>query len=924
MKDIEMLSNMLSEVVKRENPHVHELYNQLRKHGIDRAEDPDNIQAFEQMKKLARDISPTDALGILRVFSLALNLVNAAEVHHRLRALKRHEMNLDDHVGPLPMVEDSVRGTIETILGNEEGDQEDIYEFLSKQKVEIVLTAHPTEVNRKTILRKYRKITETLSKLDRPDLHPYERSEAISSIQRDIAATWGSDEIRRIKPTPHDEAAGGNAVIETVLWEAVPSYLRKLDAQCMVSLGKRLPIDTVPVKFASWIGGDRDGNPNVTPDVTREVVLHQRLRAAKLFLVDMNRLYSEMAISTLYADLSEDMKALADSIEHSRDHYERYRRVVGHLRNRLLKTIRECEREIFEIGGGSSYKPSVEIGRPMGVPSWEGVNVIQKKEDLMKPLRIMYDSLVQTGFESVADGHLLDMIRRLAVFGVSLLPLDIREESTRHTMAMDAITQYLGIGSYEEWSEEERLTFLQKELSGKRPLFRISDLEAQRVDPKVLITLRVFETISQMDSENLGAYVISQAQTASDVMAVMLLQQQFGMNPENGKMMRVVPLFETLNDLTNAPDVLTQLFEIESYVNAVNGKQEVMVGYSDSAKDAGRLAACWAQYTSQEAMVSIGKKYGIELTFFHGKGGTVGRGGNPNTFRAILSHPPNTVNGRFRVTEQGEMIRQNFGSPGIAERTLDVYCSAVLREAFVKHVEPKDSWRKQMKRISDVSCADYRKMVREDPRFVPYFRQATPEVELGTLNIGSRPAKRNPKGGIESLRAIPWTFAWGQSRLNLSAWLGVGAGLHVEDEGDKKELREMYEQWPWFREIIDLLAMILSKTDYSISENYDNLLVDKTDELIAIGKEVREKLVETRQAILDVSGSTEYGGPHVQLLRPSAKIRNPYVDSINCVQAELLKELRNMGSEECEIKKIRRDALVVSINGISQGMKNSG
>jgi phosphoenolpyruvate carboxylase len=336
------------------------------------------------------------------------------------------------------------------------------------------------------------------------------------------------------------------------------------------------------------------------------------------------------------------------------------------------------------------------------------------------------------------------------------------------------------------------------------------------------------------------------------------------------------------------------------------------------------LAACWAQYTAQEGMVKIAKKYGIELTFFHGKGGTVGRGGNPNTFRAILSHPPNTINGRFRVTEQGEMIRQNFGSPGIAERTLDIYTAAVLREGFIKHVEPSESWRKQMDRVSQVSCADYRQMVREDPRFVPYFRQATPEVELGTLNIGSRPAKRNPKGGIESLRAIPWTFAWGQSRLNLSAWLGVGAGLNVKDDNDKKELKEMYEQWPWFREIIDLLAMILSKTDYSISENYDDLLVDKTKELIALGNEVRDKLVETRQAVLDVSGSTEYGGPHVQLLRLSSKIRNPYVDSINCVQAELLKELRAMEDKDSDIKKIRQDALVVSINGIAQGMKNSG
>jgi phosphoenolpyruvate carboxylase len=257
----------------------------------------------------------------------------------------------------------------------------------------------------------------------------------------------------------------------------------------------------------------------------------------------------------------------------------------------------------------------------------------------------------------------------------------------------------------------------------------------------------------------------------------MLLQEQFGMTAKNGNMMRVVPLFETLHDLTNAPERLDTLFSVTAYVGAIKGRQEVMVGYSDSAKDAGRLAACWAQYNSQESMVKVAQKHGIELTFFHGKGGTVGRGGNPALYRAILSHPPNTINGRFRVTEQGEMITQNFGSIQIAEHTLDIYTAAVMREAFTKHVEPTKKWREQMERVSDVSCEDYRHLVREEPRFVPYFRQATPELELGSLNIGSRPAKRNPKGGIESLRAIPWTFAWTQTRTHLSAWLGVGAGL---------------------------------------------------------------------------------------------------------------------------------------------------
>jgi phosphoenolpyruvate carboxylase len=428
----------------------------------------------------------------------------------------------------------------------------------------------------------------------------------------------------------------------------------------------------------------------------------------------------------------------------------------------------------------------------------------------------------------------------------------------------------------------------------------------------------------------MGAYVISQARTASDVLAVMLLQKQFDMKSENGNMMRVVPLFETLDDLVSAPAVLETLFTLPSYVGSVRGKQEVMVGYSDSAKDAGRLAASWALYNSQEKMAEVARNHNIELTFFHGKGGTVGRGGNPALYRAIQSHPPNTINGRFRVTEQGEMITQNFGAPAIAERTLDIYTAAVVREAFTKHVEPTEKWREQMEVISDLSCKDYRFLVREEPRFVPYFRQATPELELGSLNIGSRPAKRNPKGGVESLRAIPWTFAWTQTRTHLTAWLGVGAGLRTDDKERLALLQEMYDQWPWFRETIDLVAMILSKTDFSISRNYDEQLVDKSEGLMKLGEEVRDKLVETRQSVVGITRSTGVAGSHQALVRASSTIRHPYVDPINVVQAELLKRVRtldkkaSLSSDEQEEREILKDALIISITGVAQGMRNSG
>jgi len=356
---------------------------------------------------------------------------------------------------------------------------------------------------------------------------------------------------------------------------------------------------------------------------------------------------------------------------------------------------------------------------------------------------------------------------------------------------------------------------------------------------------------------------------------------------------------------------------------------DFLVPDSDSAKDAGRLAACWAQYLSQERMVEVAQKFGIELCFFHGKGGTVGRGGNPALYRAILSHPPNTINGRFRVTEQGEMITQNYGSTQIAEHTLDIYTAAVMREAFTKSVQPKEEWRRQMDRMSLISCQDYRHLVREEPRFVPYFRQATPELELSSLNIGSRPSKRNPKGGIESLRAIPWTFAWTQTRTHLSAWLGVGAGLSTKDEADLETLHEMYTSWPWFRELIDLIAMIVSKTDFSVAKNYDDQLV-LSEDTKRLGEEVRGKLVETRQAILEVTKSTNVAGVHVALQRASNKIRSPWIDPLNVIQAELLRRFRALDNkdgltpEEEEEKQTLQDALIISINGIATGMRNSG
>ena len=478
-----------------------------------------------------------------------------------------------------------------------------------------------------------------------------------------------------------------------------------------------------------------DGNPNVTPNVTREVTLRNRIRAATLLKKDLGDIAGRL--STTFCN--EELRAKVGPEARAP-----YRAYLSPMIDKLGLTITWAEQELAKVRKGHVPEEKIDVG-----------DVYVSKKQLMEEMLVLHKSLCDTGNQLTAEGKVLDFLRKLSAFGLTLCPLDVRQESTRHTEALDAITRYLGIGSFAEWDEASKISWLQSELTSKRPLIRRADWKNNALfSDDVKDTLETFKMISEQHDDSLNAYVISQATTASDVLAVLLLQIDAGVKEP----LRVVPLFETLEDLNGAADTMDILFSLPAYRGRINGKQEVMIGYSDSAKDAGRLAASWAQYETQEALAAVAKQHSIDLVFFHGKGGTVGRGGNPATFKAILSHAPDTINGKFRVTEQGEMIYQNFGHPDRAERTFDIYTAAVCAEKHTVRSRPGPEWRKLMVKLSDVSCAAYRKIVREDERFVPYFRSATPELELSQLNIGSRPAKRNATGGVESLRAIVSVF----------------------------------------------------------------------------------------------------------------------------------------------------------------------
>ena len=879
-EDIRLLGTYLGRVIKdQEGLSFFKTVEKLRLLSKNTLYDKDKSRVFAKISKEIKKLSPENSFKITRAFSHILNLMNLAESIDASRKLNEFDNPYFKSKKQNIFIEE----IIENLFKNKKISNKKIYDQASNLKIGIVLTAHPTEVKRRTLIQKYANLIELLEQRHLYKKYPSKITEINRKLYSEIAIIWKTDELKRTKPSPLDEAKWGLAVIEDSLWDTIPKVYKRLNDIFRNNLKKDLPRNFNPIQFGSWMGGDRDGNPNVTAEVTKKVILFSRWQAAKLYERELTKLIQDLSMS----ECSPQIKKI------SKKSFEPYRVYLRPIRDKVRETHQQIENHL-------NYN----------VP-FNDKNLLKNKNEIINPLREVRNSLNQNKGQHIANSNLLDLIRRVRCFGINLAKLDIRQESDRHEKLITEIFKNKNKINYLKLTETEKIILLSKSIIQKKYFvnkIRIKNKENLEV-------WNTFKQISKEPSECMGAYVISMTSKASDILSVYFLQKQ----AQTKNILRVVPLFETLDDLKNAKQIMESLFKINYYRKFINYKQEVMIGYSDSSKDAGKLSASWHQYKLQEELRDLAKKYKIDLTFFHGRGGSPGRGGGP--IQATLkSQPSGTVNGKIRITDQGEVIQQKYGYKPLAEYNLCSYIGAVMDASLNPPPKSKKNWRELIQKMSEISTSAYRKYLNQSEDFIRYFKTVTPHKSLGKLSIGSRPTKRKNVDNIQGLRAIPWVFAWTQIRLMLPAWLGTSEALRYGSiKKFSKTISDMEKNWPYFASTMDILDMVISKVDTEISIIYENNLADEA--LKRIGKKLRfqfDALVKLHNKITPKEIVKER-----KEFRKALFIRNNYTEMLNILQANIMNKLNSKKYKKSD-RKFLDDALMTSIAGISAAMKNTG
>jgi len=844
----------------------------------------------------AEDHSTLRLLELVRAFSAYFHLINLAEQHHRIRTLRERQ-----HAQAEPLRESIAAALAD--LRSEGVTPQRLGECLQRLEVHPVLTAHPSEARRRTLLNHLEHTERLIERLDDAErMTALDRTLALDELRARITLIWQTAEARVERPTVLDEVQSVVYVLAGTVYDVLPRVQRAIDAA--VSHGG-VSAPPVSFRFGSWVGGDRDGNPAVTPEVTRAAARVARTAVLRRYREDVQALGRELSIS---GRLVGCLPELLESIETDRAelgvravpqwHDEPYRRKLGLIGERLRRT---------ESGGAGGYT-STEL--------------------LLADLALVEASLRAHDGARIAAGDLLDLQRRVAAFGLWLAELEIRQHATRHAEAASELLGLTGVHGYLGMAEAERLSVLEARLSSDETF----DVPAEALSLETREVLETFQAMGDVQRLNgrLGAQtcVVSMSRAPSDALAVLLLAREAGLLDGSTCRLDVVPLFETIAELRACGHILARMLASPPYraaVRARGNRQQVMVGYSDSNKDGGYLAATWATYRAQQDLADAAAAGGVELVVFHGRGGAVGRGGGPMS-RAIQARPAAAASATFKITEQGEVIFARYGSLPIAERHLEQVLSSLLLSSVRGGGDaPLDDWVAVMDQLADESCAAYEALVKHNPAFMPFFHAATPFPELATLNLASRPVSRAGRGempALDDLRAIPWVFSWTQARVNLPGWFGLGSALEAEiARNGVTRLQAMYSGWPFFASAIDNAQLSLGTADVLTARRYAALAPPELQPVFGLIMAEFDRSVSGVLAVTDQRELLERS----PVLAQSIKLRNPYVDALHIAQLALLKRFRALPEDASEQERhVLRDAIHHSINGIAAGLQTTG
>jgi phosphoenolpyruvate carboxylase len=860
-----------------------------------------------QLEQTLDALSPSEALVVVRAFSYFSQLSNIAEdLHHN----RRHRAHLKAGTAPK---DSSLLLALERIE-EKRINKKTLQDFLDSALISPVLTAHPTEVQRKSILDCQLIISQLLSDRDRVDMTPDELEHNEETLHRFVLILWQTRMLRTAKLTVRDEIKNGLEFYRYTFLSEIPRIYAYIEKQLEMRFDKDIRIPPL-LRVGSWIGGDRDGNPFVTHDVMLDAMHQHSSLAFEHYLAETHLLGTRLSLTDRLVDVSDELRKLSDDSPDKAPSRtdEPYRRALILIYSRLTATAKQLGHNI------SHLSPVDKHAQPYATSL-----------DFINDLDVLIDSLFKHGAVYLARGRLAYLRRAAEVFGFHLAPLDMRQHSAVHEQTVTELFSHSsGKANYPDLDESERRVVLLAALQSGKPLLVDIDQYGTVAQSELRIMQAAAQIHQRFGRAALPNHIISMTESVSDMLELALMLQQAGLleGGENPVLhINIIPLFETIDDLRGCATIMDELFSIPYYRKLLDSRgntQEVMLGYSDSNKDGGYLTANWELYKAEVELVKIFAKHRVELRLFHGRGGTVGRGGGPS-YDAILAQPPGSVNGQIRITEQGEVISSKYSNPEIGRRNLETLIAATLEATLLDHPHDADGnpeYMGIMEKLSLDAYSAYRKLVYETPGFNEYFFTSTPIREIAELNIGSRPSARKASDRIEDLRAIPWVFSWGLNRTLLPGWFGFGSAVQqfIAREGDAglARLRAMYQSWPFFRGLISNMDMVLSKTDMGIASSYAELVEDVALRKLIFGA-IESEWETTVAMLFAVTGNTTLLQDNPAFAR-SLLTRTPYIDPLNHLQVALLQRHR-AGDNDVLVKR----AIHLTINGIATGLRNSG